>query len=76
MRKNHNKEDLIDWYKDNKITADRIINDLRKQTYEAVMHIYAYTAIIENVVRDFPSYEKEKQEQEREAKVNIPRFHR
>lgn len=60
MLKNLNKEVLIDWYKDNKITADRIINDLRKKTYEAMMHIYAYTVKqlhLEYVVsqQDFPT---------------------
>ena len=38
------KEDLLIWYHANKIMADRIINDLKKQSFEAVMHLYAYTA--------------------------------
>ncbi len=53
------KEDLLIWYHANKITADRIINDLKKQSFEAVMHLYAYTAKslkLEHIVsqRDFP----------------------
>lgn len=35
---------FLTWYQANKITADRIINDLKKQSFEAVMHFYAYTA--------------------------------
>ena len=38
------KVDFLTWYQANKITADRIINDLKKQSFEAVMHLYAYTA--------------------------------
>jgi len=54
------KGDLLIWYQDNKVTADRIINDLKKQSYEAVMHMYAYTAKslrLENIVsqQDFPT---------------------
>ena len=37
-------DQLLYWYQANKITADRIINDLKKQSFEAVMHLYAYTA--------------------------------
>ena len=37
------KVDFLTWYQTNKITADRIINDLKKQSFEAVMHLYAYT---------------------------------
>lgn len=37
------KVDFLTWYQANKITADRIINDLKKQSFEAVMHLYAYT---------------------------------
>ena len=53
------KVDLLTWYQTNKITADRIINDLKKQSFEAVMHLYAYTAKslkLEHIVsqRDFP----------------------
>lgn len=59
MKKDLDKESLEVWYQANKITADRIINDLRKQTYEAVMHIYAYTSRLlqlEHIVsqKDFP----------------------
>lgn len=43
MRAEH-KGDLLIWYQANKVTADRIINDLKKQSFEAVMHLYAYTA--------------------------------
>ena len=47
------------WYQANKVTADRIINDLKKQSFEAIMHLYAYTAKslkLEHIVsqRDFP----------------------
>ena len=50
---------FLTWYQANKITADRIINDLKKQSFEAVMHLYAYTAKslkLEHIVsqRDFP----------------------
>ena len=38
------KGDLLIWYHANKVTADCIINDLKKQSFEAVMHLYAYTA--------------------------------
>ncbi|MFC2654332.1 MAG: DUF6043 family protein [Segatella salivae] len=53
------KGDLQIWYQANKVTADRIINDLKKQSFEAVMHLYAYTAKslkLEYIVsqRDFP----------------------
>lgn len=53
------KVDFLIWYQTNKITADRIINDLKKQSFEAVMHLYAYTAKslkLEHIVsqRDFP----------------------
>jgi len=53
------KEDLLIWYHANKITADRIINDLKKQSFEAVMHLYAYTAKLlkqEHIVsqQDYP----------------------
>ena len=53
------KVDFLTWYQANKITADRIINDLKKQSFEAVMHLYAYTAKslkLEHIVsqRDFP----------------------
>ena len=53
------KGDLLIWYQANKVTADRIVNDLKKQSYEAVMHMYAYTAKslrLENIVslHDFP----------------------
>jgi hypothetical protein len=53
------KGDLLIWYQANKVTADRIVNDLKKQSYEAVMHMYAYTAKslrLENIVsqQDFP----------------------
>ena len=53
------KVDFLTWYQTNKITADRIINDLKKQSFEAVMHLYAYTAKslkLEHIVsqRDFP----------------------
>ncbi|SFG71565.1 DUF6043 family protein [Prevotella sp. KH2C16] len=37
-------DQLLYWYQASKITADRIINDLKKQSFEAVMHLYAYTA--------------------------------
>lgn len=52
------KVDFLTWYQTNKITADRIINDLKKQSFEAVMHLYAYTAKslkLEHIVsqRDF-----------------------
>lgn len=51
--------DFLTWYQTNKITADRIINDLKKLSFEAVMHLYAYTAKslkLEHIVsqRDFP----------------------
>ena len=50
---------FLTWYQANKITADRIINDLKKQSFEAVMHFYAYTAKslkLEHIVsqKDFP----------------------
>ena len=50
---------FLTWYQANKIMADRIINDLKKQSFEAVMHLYAYTAKslkLEHIVsqRDFP----------------------
>lgn len=50
---------LQQWYNANKITADRIINDLKKQSFEAVMHLYAYTAKslkLEHIVsqQDYP----------------------
>ena len=53
------KVDFLTWYQANKITADRIINDLKKQSFEAIMHLYAYTAKslkLEHIVsqRDFP----------------------
>ena len=53
------KVDFLTWYQANKITADRIINDLKKQSFEAVMHFYAYTAKslkLEHIVsqKDFP----------------------
>jgi len=53
------KVDFLTWYQTNKITADRIINDLKKQSFEAVMHFYAYTAKslkLEHIVsqKDFP----------------------
>lgn len=53
------KGDLLIWYQANKVTADRIINDLKKQSLEAVMHLYAYTAKsleLEHIVsqRNFP----------------------
>ena len=53
------KVDFLTWYQTNKITVDRIINDLKKQSFEAVMHLYAYTAKslkLEHIVsqRDFP----------------------
>ena len=53
------KGDLLIWYQANKVTADRIINDLKKQSFEAVMHLYAYTAKslkLEHIVsqRNFP----------------------
>ena len=59
MSENLDKDSLKAWYQANKTAADSIINDLRKQTYEAVMHIYAYTAQLlhqEFVVsqKDFP----------------------
>ena len=50
---------FLTWYQANKITADRIINDLKKQSFEAVMHLYAYTAKslkLEHIVsqQDYP----------------------
>ena len=53
------KGDLLIWYQANKVTADRIINDLKKQSLEAVMHLYAYTAKslkLEHIVsqQDYP----------------------
>ena len=50
---------FLTWYQANKIMADRIINDLKKQSFEAVMHFYAYTAKslkLEHIVsqKDFP----------------------
>ena len=53
------KVDFLTWYQANKITADRIINDLKKQSFEVIMHLYAYTAKslkLEHIVsqRDFP----------------------
>ncbi|SES67862.1 MULTISPECIES: DUF6043 family protein [unclassified Prevotella] len=53
------KGDLLIWYQANKVPADRIINDLKKQSLEAVMHLYAYTAKsleLEHIVsqRNFP----------------------
>ena len=53
------KVDFLTWYQTNKITADRIINDLKQQSFEAVMHLYAYTAKslkLGHIVsqRDFP----------------------
>lgn len=53
------KVDFLTWYQTNKITVDRIINDLKRQSFEAVMHLYAYTAKslkLEHIVsqRDFP----------------------
>lgn len=53
------KGDLLIWYQANKVTADRIINDLKKQSFEAVMHLYAYTAKslkLEHIVsqQDYP----------------------
>ncbi len=53
------KGDLLIWYHANKVTADCIINDLKKQSFEAVMHLYAYTAKslkLEHIVsqRNFP----------------------
>lgn len=58
MRAEH-KGDLLIWYQANKVTADRIINDLKKQSFEAVMHLYAYTAKslkLEHIVsqQDYP----------------------
>ena len=52
-------DQLLYWYQANKITADRIINDLKKQSFEAVMHLYAYTAKslkLEHIVsqQDYP----------------------
>lgn len=59
MNSEKDRQLMVDWYLANKVAADRIINDLRKQTYEAVMHMYAYTAKLlqlEYVVsqQDFP----------------------
>ena len=53
------KVDFLTWYQANKIAADRIINDLKKQSFEGVMHLYAYTSKSngsENIVsqHDFP----------------------
>lgn len=53
------KGDLLIWYHANKVNADCIINDLKKQSFEAVMHLYAYTAKslkLEHIVsqRNFP----------------------
>ena len=53
------KVDFLTWYQTNMITVDRIINDLKRQSFEAVMHLYAYTAKslkLEHIVsqRDFP----------------------
>lgn len=52
-------ESLIHWYNDNKVVADRIINDLRKTTCDGMMHIYGYTSgllKLEHIVsqKDFP----------------------
>ena len=59
MKNSIEKASVLAWYQNNKITADRIINDLKKQSFEAVMHLYAYTAKslkLEHIVsqRDFP----------------------
>lgn len=59
MNSEKDRQPVLDWYQTNKVAADHIINDLRKQTYEAVMHIYVYTAKhlqLEYVVsqKDFP----------------------
>jgi len=40
------KDALINWYKNNKNYTDHIINDLKKQTPEDVMHVYAYISKI------------------------------
>ena len=44
MGKDLDKESAEAWYQANKIAADRIINDLKKQSFEGVMHLYAYTS--------------------------------
>ena len=59
MGKDLDKESAEAWYQANKIAADRIINDLKKQSFEGVMHLYAYTSKSngsENIVsqHDFP----------------------
>lgn len=59
MGKDLDKESAEAWYQANKIAADRIINDLKKQSFEGVMHLYAYTSKsngAENIVsqHDFP----------------------
>jgi hypothetical protein len=56
----YDKTALAGWYKANKNTADHIMNDLKKLSFEGVMHIYAYTSKmlqLKNTVsqQDFPS---------------------
>lgn len=53
-------ETLKQWYNENKVVVDRIINDLRKTTCAGMMHIYSYTSgllNLENVVsqKEFPT---------------------
>lgn len=44
MTQVYNKEELSKWHNEHRNSADRIINDLTRQTYEGQMHVYAYTA--------------------------------
>lgn len=60
MSQEYNKEKLVKWYNEHRNSADRVINDLAKQTCEGIMHVYAYTAKfvgLEHVVsqQDFPT---------------------
>lgn len=60
MTQVYNKEELVNWYNEHRNSANRIINDLTRQTYEGVMHVYAYTAKLvglDHIVsqQDFPT---------------------
>lgn len=60
MLQEYNKDELVKWYGEHRNPADRIINDLARQAYEGVMHVYAYTAKLvglDHIVsqQDFPT---------------------
>lgn len=44
MQQYNDINELAIWYKEHSTTANRIINDLKKNSHEGMMHVYAYTA--------------------------------